>query len=149
MKSPETGHSKSETATENASEDDTKSEKKSVFSSPDASIEQSQMESNNNDQGLNEIKKSSSNNDVDLNEKCDTCGQFLNNSDIIYYQGHPQDAVEEFIALTNEKLVLASGKDLFYTGPVIWATMIMKNKATQQTTTEMFEHFKYLQGFED
>ncbi|XP_046965733.1 DNA (cytosine-5)-methyltransferase 1-like isoform X2 [Vanessa cardui] len=44
-------------------------------------------------------------------EKCDTCGQFLNNSDIIYYQGHPQDAVEEFIALTNEKLVLASGED--------------------------------------
>lgn len=43
-------------------------------------------------------------------EKCDICGQFLNNSDIIYYQGHPQDAVEEYIALTNEKLVLASGK---------------------------------------
>lgn len=43
-------------------------------------------------------------------EKCPICGQFLNNSDIIYYQGHPQNAVEEFIALTNEKLVLASGK---------------------------------------
>lgn len=46
-------------------------------------------------------------------EKCDICGQFLNNSDIIYYQGHPQNAVEEFIALTNEKLLLASGKYLF------------------------------------
>ncbi|CAD0201424.1 unnamed protein product [Chrysodeixis includens] len=44
-------------------------------------------------------------------EKCDICGQFLNNSDIVYYQGHPQDAVEEYIALTNEKLVLASGDD--------------------------------------
>ncbi|XP_061383762.1 DNA (cytosine-5)-methyltransferase 1-like [Danaus plexippus] len=44
-------------------------------------------------------------------EKCDICGQFLNNSDIIYYQGHPQDSVEEFIALTNEKLVLASGDE--------------------------------------
>ena len=44
------------------------------------------------------------------NEKCNICGQFLNNSDIIYYQGHPQDAVEEYIALTNEKLVLASGQ---------------------------------------
>lgn len=44
-------------------------------------------------------------------EKCHICGQFLNNSDIIYYQGHPQDAVEEYIALTNEKLVLASGDD--------------------------------------
>ncbi|CAH2048544.1 unnamed protein product, partial [Iphiclides podalirius] len=45
------------------------------------------------------------------NEKCEICGQFLNNSDIIYYQGHPQNAVEEFIALTNEKLLLASGDD--------------------------------------
>ncbi|XP_059051401.1 DNA (cytosine-5)-methyltransferase PliMCI-like [Achroia grisella] len=44
-------------------------------------------------------------------EKCDICGQFLNNSDIIYFQGHPQNAVEEFIALTNEKLVLASGEE--------------------------------------
>ncbi|XP_068633744.1 DNA (cytosine-5)-methyltransferase 1-like isoform X2 [Battus philenor] len=44
-------------------------------------------------------------------EKCDICGQFLNNSDIIYFQGHPQDSVEEFIALTNEKLLLASGED--------------------------------------
>ncbi|XP_039753119.1 DNA (cytosine-5)-methyltransferase PliMCI-like isoform X2 [Pararge aegeria] len=42
-------------------------------------------------------------------EKCKICRQYLNNSDIIYYQGHPQNAVEEFIALTNEKLVLASG----------------------------------------
>ncbi|XP_045773016.1 DNA (cytosine-5)-methyltransferase PliMCI-like [Maniola jurtina] len=44
-------------------------------------------------------------------EKCTICRQYLNNSDIIYYQGHPQDAVEEFIALTNEKLILASGDD--------------------------------------
>lgn len=42
-------------------------------------------------------------------EKCEICGQFLNNSDILYYQGHPQNAVEEFIALTNEKLLLISG----------------------------------------
>ncbi|XP_028173545.1 DNA (cytosine-5)-methyltransferase PliMCI-like isoform X2 [Ostrinia furnacalis] len=51
------------------------------------------------------------NNEVLDTEKCTICGQFLNNSDIIYYQGHPQDAVEEFIALTNEKLVLASGDE--------------------------------------
>lgn len=44
------------------------------------------------------------------NEQCDICGQFVNDSDIIYYQGHPQDAVEEFIALTNDKLVLSAGK---------------------------------------
>lgn len=46
---------------------------------------------------------------VQQNEQCNICGQFLNNSDIIFYQGHPQDSVEEFVALTNEKLVLASG----------------------------------------
>lgn len=54
------------------------------------------------------IIKQTNNNTPDL-EKCDICGQFLNNSDILFYQGHPQDAIEEFIALTNEKLVLASG----------------------------------------
>ncbi|CAH0715662.1 unnamed protein product, partial [Brenthis ino] len=56
------------------------------------------------------IIKQKNNNTPDL-EKCDICGQFLNNSDILFYQGHPQDAIEEFIALTNEKLVLASGED--------------------------------------
>lgn len=47
------------------------------------------------------------------NEQCDICGQFVHNSDIIYYQGHPQDALEEFIALTNDKLVLSAGKYYF------------------------------------
>lgn len=66
---------------------------------------------NANDSGQenNVTKSDESNKNIDL-EKCDICGQFLNNSDIIYYQGHPQNAVEEFIALTNEKLVLSSGK---------------------------------------
>ncbi|XP_053609291.1 DNA (cytosine-5)-methyltransferase 1-like [Plodia interpunctella] len=44
-------------------------------------------------------------------DKCMICGQFLNNSDIIFYQGHPQNAEEEFVALTNEKLVLSAGDD--------------------------------------
>lgn len=52
-----------------------------------------------------------SNNIIPDTEKCNICGQFLNNSDLIYYQGHPQDAVEEYIALTNDKLVLSSGED--------------------------------------
>ncbi|XP_052746460.1 DNA (cytosine-5)-methyltransferase 1 isoform X2 [Bicyclus anynana] len=38
------------------------------------------------------------------------CTQYLDNSDIIYYQGHPQNAVEESIALTNENFILASDK---------------------------------------
>ncbi|XP_075978235.1 DNA (cytosine-5)-methyltransferase 1-like [Anticarsia gemmatalis] len=66
------------------------------------------------------VSNSENNNNGEINkktptvldtEKCDICGQFLNNSDIIFYQGHPQDAVEEYIALTNEKLVLASGDE--------------------------------------
>lgn len=68
---------------------------------------------NNEGKEPNEIKKNLEVENYKKNipdtEKCDICGQFLNNSDIIYYQGHPQDAVEEYIALTNEKLVLASG----------------------------------------
>lgn len=48
------------------------------------------------------------------NEQCDICGQFVYDSDIIYYQGHPQDSVEEFIALTNEKLVLSAGNYYFF-----------------------------------
>ena len=62
---------------------------------------------NNNDTESESLNKSTHIN-PDL-EQCDICGQFLNNSDIIYYQGHPQDAVEEFIALTNEKLILSAG----------------------------------------
>ncbi|KAL4707840.1 hypothetical protein ACJJTC_001786 [Scirpophaga incertulas] len=65
----------------------------------------------NNDNGLTLNTESYLNKKtvVPDTEKCNICGQFLTNSDIIYYQGHPQDAVEEYVALTNEKLVLASG----------------------------------------
>ncbi|CAH2980940.1 unnamed protein product [Chilo suppressalis] len=75
-------------------------------------------ETSKNSQKINELDKSNdvlaasiNTGNMSLDEKCDICGQFLNNSDIIFYQGHPQDALEEFIALTNEKLVLASGDD--------------------------------------
>lgn len=98
------------TTADNSSDDDTKSEKPPVISTPEKTKELTKIESNNNDDKAdNKVIRTNSNN-ADPNEKCDTCGQFLNNSDIIYYEGHPQDAVEEFIALTNEKLVLASGK---------------------------------------
>ncbi|KPJ15240.1 DNA (cytosine-5)-methyltransferase 1 [Papilio machaon] len=70
-------------------------------------------------ENVNELKNAKVITDINKNcttkpadtERCDICGQYLNNSDIIYYQGHPQNAVEEFIALTNEKLLLASGDD--------------------------------------
>ncbi|XP_060803321.1 DNA (cytosine-5)-methyltransferase PliMCI isoform X2 [Amyelois transitella] len=79
------------------------------------------LETNNCEQNVGKISNNHNNNIVDENvniknkqpdlEKCMICGQFLNNSDIIYYQGHPQDAVEEFVALTNEKLVLSAGDE--------------------------------------
>lgn len=78
-------------------------------------LSQHKLNLNNNEN--NEVKEIetedfNSNNvktNIPDNEQCDICGQFVYNSDIIYYQGHPQDAVEEFIALTNEKLVLSAG----------------------------------------
>ncbi|XP_049873328.1 DNA (cytosine-5)-methyltransferase PliMCI-like isoform X2 [Pectinophora gossypiella] len=67
------------------------------------------------DKANNEVSDLNSNqtikSNIPDNEQCNICGQFINNSDIIYYQGHPQDAVEEFIALTNEKLVLSAGDE--------------------------------------
>ncbi|GBP47570.1 DNA (cytosine-5)-methyltransferase 1 [Eumeta japonica] len=53
----------------------------------------------NIDQRLEEIKEIES-------ERCISCKQFLNNPDLTYFQGHPQDSVEEYIALTNDKLVM-------------------------------------------
>lgn len=67
---------------------------------------------NNNEVKKIETEDFNSNNvktNIPDNEQCDICGQYVYDSDIIYYQGHPQDAVEEFIALTNEKLVLSAG----------------------------------------
>lgn len=111
--SPEIKTAANENARENSSEDDTKSEKSTMIKTVDNSMEQSMTESTTNDEKHKKNNGLHVNNDVDILEKCDTCGQYLNNSDILYYQGHPQDAVEEFVALTNEKLVLASGKDFF------------------------------------
>lgn len=75
-----------------------------------------QNENTNNVFKKIEIEDINSNNvkaNIPDNEQCDICGQFVYDSDIIYYQGHPQDAVEEFIALTNEKLVLSAGNYYF------------------------------------
>lgn len=58
-------------------------------------------------------RENNSNNRVN-NEKCDSCGQFLNDPELLYYQGHPQDAVEEYVALTDDKLVLTAGELVVY-----------------------------------
>ncbi|XP_013143936.1 PREDICTED: DNA (cytosine-5)-methyltransferase PliMCI-like [Papilio polytes] len=86
------------------------------FKQEENSDEKINNNSNSNESGkeltkpVTDINKNNTTQSADT-EQCDICGQYLNNSDIIYYQGHPQNAVEEFIALTNEKLLLASGDD--------------------------------------
>lgn len=68
------------------------------------------MESNQNETKRNGVNNNcSSENNVDL-QKCNCCGQFLNNSELVFYQGHPQDAVEELSALRNINLGFALGK---------------------------------------
>lgn len=42
-------------------------------------------------------------------ERCIRCKQFLDS--VLIYNGHPNNSNEEFIALTNEKLSLYTGKE--------------------------------------
>ncbi|XP_041979201.1 DNA (cytosine-5)-methyltransferase PliMCI-like [Aricia agestis] len=70
------------------------------------------LEDNLNNNVINNIHSNINEDQEKLNqEKCNICGQYLNNSDILYFQGHPQNAIEEFVALTHEKLVLSSGDE--------------------------------------
>ncbi|KOB70090.1 Cytosine-specific methyltransferase [Operophtera brumata] len=103
--------SKNYHGTENSSEDDTESEISAKIKPPDDSMEQSMTESNNNDEKQNE-RYGSSNDNADLLEKCNTCGQFLNNSDLLFYEGHPQDAEDEVIVLANNKLAFGKTADI-------------------------------------
>ncbi|KAG8247308.1 DNA (cytosine-5)-methyltransferase 1, partial [Homalodisca vitripennis] len=43
--------------------------------------------------------------------KCDVCRQLLTDPDLRIYPGHPHDAVEEYIALTDPKLSLFTGDE--------------------------------------
>ncbi|GLV37979.1 Lysine demethylase 2 [Carabus blaptoides fortunei] len=43
-------------------------------------------------------------------DRCTICRQVLN-SEVLYYNGHPNGAVDEFIALTDPKLILFSGNE--------------------------------------
>uniref|UniRef100_A0A1B6C2M8 DNA (cytosine-5)-methyltransferase n=1 Tax=Clastoptera arizonana TaxID=38151 RepID=A0A1B6C2M8_9HEMI len=43
--------------------------------------------------------------------KCDTCKQLLDDPDLKIYPGHPNNSVEEFIALTDPKLSLFTGEE--------------------------------------
>lgn len=41
------------------------------------------------------------------------CRQQLNSPDLLVYHGHPEEAVDEFIALTNPQLSLFTGDEDF------------------------------------
>lgn len=57
-----------------------------------------------------ETDEDNENNSNKINtEKCLRCKECLNNSEPIYYEAHPQNAVEECIALTNDDLKCSTG----------------------------------------
>lgn len=48
-----------------------------------------------------------------LVNRCEVCRQHLNDPDLLLYPGHPEGALEEFIALTDPKLSLFTGEEEF------------------------------------
>jgi DNA (cytosine-5)-methyltransferase 1 len=46
-----------------------------------------------------------------MRSKCEICRQILNDPDLRLYQGHPDESVEEFVALTDPKLSLFTGEE--------------------------------------
>lgn len=43
--------------------------------------------------------------------KCQICRQILDDPDLRLYDGHPNDSVEEYVALTDPKLSLFTGDE--------------------------------------
>lgn len=91
----------------------------------------------NNSNDVNKVRENNSNNIVN-NEKCCICGQFLNDPELLYYQGHPQHAVEEYIALTDDKLVLTVGKFEASSGLYIYRSMPLGNLVSAFRDTYTF-----------
>lgn len=46
-----------------------------------------------------------------MQSKCAICRQILDDPDLRLYQGHPDESVEEFVALTDPKLSLFTGEE--------------------------------------
>lgn len=44
-----------------------------------------------------------------ISERCGICKQYEN--EILYYHGHPNNSVEEYITLTNDSLMLFTGDE--------------------------------------
>lgn len=68
------------------------------------------MNENGKVEDLDSIDKKNSVTSTDTQiERCHLCDRNLNDPELKFFYGHPQNAVEEYIALTDENLVLASG----------------------------------------
>lgn len=91
----------------------------------------------NSTNDVNKMNKESRSNIIANNEKCDICGQFLNDPELLYYQGHPQDAVEEYVALTDDKLVLIAGKLVAHLEFYIKVFVLLRNLVSQSTRIVM------------
>jgi DNA (cytosine-5)-methyltransferase 1 len=46
-----------------------------------------------------------------MRSKCELCRQILDDPDLRLYQGHPDESVEEFVALTDPKRCLFTGEE--------------------------------------
>lgn len=71
----------------------------------------------NNTSTATEIIKNETNTEIEI-ERCYLCNKNLNDPELKMFYGHPQNAVEEYIALTDENLVLASGILFFLYIPI-------------------------------
>lgn len=62
----------------------------------------------NNNNNNNEIKVNGITTKI-KNERCNICRQYID--DVLLYNGHPNNSVDEFVALTDEKLLLFTGNE--------------------------------------
>lgn len=62
-----------------------------------------------NSEGGNENQTNKNN--TTISDRCLICYQYLKNPNILLYKGHPKDAIEEEIALTDPKLLLFTGEE--------------------------------------
>lgn len=67
-------------------------------------------------QKLDNVEKKSQNNGLGLlnktelkTERCIICRQYLN--EVTLYNGHPNNSIDEYVALTDEKLMLFTGEE--------------------------------------
>lgn len=113
----ENGVSNTENAKNVPAESPSANKRKNSFEleEPDKKIK-SEVKIKTEDIKMEEDTKSSSKKDTIVqskikSERCNICKQYLDSNDLKIYNGHPNGAVEEFIALTDPKLMLFTGDE--------------------------------------